>query len=121
MVVEMSETSYLFWPAPAKLNLFLQITGRREDGYHNLQTVFQFLEISDRLRFNIREDGQIRRKTDNEGIKAEEDLVIKAAHALKQFTGTEQGVDIYLQKLLPMGGGVGGGSSAGANRSGIRC
>ncbi len=107
----MSEARYLFWPAPAKLNLFLQITGQREDGYHNLQTVFQFLDISDRLRFSLREDGRIRRKTDNEGIKAEDDLVIKAAHALKQFTGTEQGVDIYLQKLLPMGGGIGGGSS----------
>ena len=107
----MTETSYLFWPAPAKLNLFLQITGQREDGYHNIQTVFQFLDISDRLRFKLRDDGKIRRKTDNEGIKSEDDLVIKAAYALKAATGTDKGVDIYLQKILPVGGGVGGGSS----------
>ncbi|VAW69777.1 4-diphosphocytidyl-2-C-methyl-D-erythritol kinase [hydrothermal vent metagenome] len=107
----MTDTGYLFWPAPAKLNLFLQITGRREDGYHDLQTVFQFLEVSDRLRFKLRDDGKIRRKTNNEGVKAEDDLVIKAAQLLQKVTGTEQGVDIYLQKLLPVGGGVGGGSS----------
>ncbi|VAW61261.1 4-diphosphocytidyl-2-C-methyl-D-erythritol kinase [hydrothermal vent metagenome] len=107
----MTDNGYLFWPAPAKLNLFLQITGQREDGYHTLQTVFQFLDVSDRLRFKLRDDGEVRRKTDNEGIKAEDDLVIKAAHALKRATGTGQGVDIYLQKLLPVGGGVGGGSS----------
>lgn len=100
-----------FWPAPAKLNLFLQITGRREDGYHNLQTVFQFLDTADRLRFEVREDGKVIRKTDNEGVKPEEDLVVRAAKALQQATGTELGADIYLQKLLPMGGGVGGGSS----------
>ena len=102
---------YQFWPAPAKLNLFLQITGRREDGYHNLQTVFQFLDVSDRLRFVVRDDGKIVRKTDNEGIKAEDDLVVKAARALQDATGTEKGADIYLQKILPLGGGVGGGSS----------
>ncbi len=100
-----------FWPAPAKLNLFLQITGQREDGYHNLQTVFQFLNVADRLRFEVRDDGKILRKTDNEGIKPEDDLVVKAAKALQQATGTEKGADIYLQKILPMGGGVGGGSS----------
>ncbi len=102
---------YIFWPAPAKLNLFLQITGRRDDGYHNLQTVFQFLDVADRLRFVVREDGKILRKTDNEGVKAEDDLVVKAAKALQQSTGTQLGADIYLQKILPMGGGVGGGSS----------
>lgn len=101
----------VFWPAPAKLNLFLQITSRREDGYHNLQTVFQFLDRGDRLRFEVRDDGKIIRKTDNEGIKAEDDLVIRAAHALQQASNTRKGVDIYLQKILPMGGGVGGGSS----------
>ncbi len=100
-----------FWPAPAKLNLFLQITGQREDGYHNLQTVFQFLDVGDRLRFEVRDDGKILRKTDNEGIKPEDDLVVKAAKALQQATGTDKGADIYLQKILPMGGGVGGGSS----------
>ena len=104
-------SSYKFWPAPGKLNLFLQITGKREDGYHNLQTVFQFLDVADRLRFEVRDDGKILRKTDNEGVKAEDDLVVKAARALQQATGCSSGADIYLQKLLPMGGGVGGGSS----------
>ena len=102
---------YQFWPAPAKLNLFLQITGKRDDGYHNLQTVFQFLDLADRLRIVVRDDGKILRKTDNEGVKPEDDLVIKAAKALKAATATEKGADIYLQKILPMGGGVGGGSS----------
>jgi len=100
-----------FWPAPAKLNLFLQITGKRDDGYHNLQTVFQFLDVVDRLRFEIRDDGKILRKTDLEGVKPEDDLVVKAAKILQQTTGTSLGADIYLQKLLPLGGGVGGGSS----------
>jgi len=104
-------SSYQFWPAPAKLNLFLQITGQRDDGYHNLQTAFQFLDVADRLRFVVRDDGKIVRKTDNEGVKPEDDLVIKAAKALQHATGTGQGADIYLQKILPMGGGVGGGSS----------
>lgn len=103
--------SIQFWPAPAKLNLFLQITGQRDDGYHHLQTVFQFLDITDRLRFVVRDDGKIVRKTDNEGIKPEDDLVVKAARALQAATGTEKGAAIYLQKILPMGGGVGGGSS----------
>lgn len=107
----MSKSMYQFWPAPAKLNLFLQITGQREDGYHNLQTVFQFLDVTDRLRFVMRDDEKIVRKTDHEGVKPEDDLVIKAAKALQLATGTQQGADIYLQKILPMGGGVGGGSS----------
>ena len=104
-------SSYQFWPAPAKLNLFLQVTGKRDDGYHNLQTVFQFLDVADRLRLVVRDDGKIVRKTDNEGIKAEDDLVVKAAKALQIATGTDKGADIYLQKILPVGGGVGGGSS----------
>ena len=104
-------SNYQFWPAPAKLNLFLHITRQREDGYHELQTLFQFINISDRLRFAVNDSGAIKRKTDNEGIKAEDDLVVKAARALQAFTATSQGADIYLQKLLPLGGGVGGGSS----------
>jgi len=104
-------SAYQFWPAPAKLNLFLQITGQRDDGYHNLQTVFQFLDVADRLRFVVRDDAKIIRKTDNEGVKPQDDLVVKAAEALQKATGTEKGADIYLQKILPMGGGVGGGSS----------
>ncbi len=103
--------NYQFWPAPAKLNLFLQITQQREDGYHELQTVFQFINMADRLRFDVREDAKIVRKTDNEGIKSQDDLIIKAANILQHVTNTTQGANIYLQKLLPMGGGVGGGSS----------
>jgi len=104
-------SSYQFWPAPAKLNLFLQITGQRDDGYHNLQTVFQFLDVADRLRFVVSDNGKIVRKTDNEGVKPEDDLVVKAAKALQLATATNKGADIYLQKILPMGGGLGGGSS----------
>ncbi len=104
-------STFQFWPAPAKLNLFLQITGQRDDGYHNLQTVFQFLDIADRLRFVVRDDAKIVRKTDNEGVKPQDDLVVRAAMALQVASGTSKGADIYLQKLLPMGGGVGGGSS----------
>jgi len=104
-------SAYQFWPAPGKLNLFLQITGKREDGYHDLQTLFQFIDVGDRLRFVVREDEKILRKTDNEGVKPEDDLVIKAARALQQATAVKQGADIYLQKILPMGGGLGGGSS----------
>ena len=107
----MPSAAYQFWPAPAKLNLFLQITSKREDGYHNLQTLFQFLDVGDRLRFVVRDDAKIIRKTDHEGVKPDDDLVIKAASALQQETGTTQGVDIYLQKILPRGGGRGGGSS----------
>ena len=73
-----AKSQYQFWPAPAKLNLFLQITGKREDGYHNLQTVFQFLDLIDRLRFVVRDDEKIVRKTDNEGVKPEDDLVVKS-------------------------------------------
>jgi len=104
-------SAYQFWPAPAKLNLCLQITSQRDDGYHHLQTVFQFLDVADRLRFVVRDDKKIIRKTDNEGIKPQDDLVIKAATALQLATGIEKGADIYLQKILPVGGGVGGGSS----------
>jgi len=99
------------WPAPAKLNLFLHITGRREDGYHLLQSVFQFLDYSDELQFDVRSDGQINRLTPVAGVAAEDDLVVRAARLLQQTSGTSLGVDIQLHKKLPMGGGVGGGSS----------
>ncbi len=99
------------WLAPAKLNLFLHITGRRPDGYHELQTVFQFLDFSDELQFLVREDGQICRVNDIPGVPETEDLVVRAAHLLKSETGCELGVDIRVQKNLPMGGGLGGGSS----------
>ena len=101
----------LNWPAPAKLNLLLHITGQREDGYHELQTVFQFLNYCDSLRFEPRLDGKILRLENIEGIPAEDDLVVKAARALQQVCGCELGVDISLDKKLPMGAGLGGGSS----------
>jgi len=99
------------WPAPAKLNLFLHITGRREDGYHNLQTLFQFLDYSDQLEFAVRRDGRIQRLTAIANVEAEHDLTVRAARLLQQHTGCKLGVDISIQKNLPMGGGLGGGSS----------
>jgi len=99
------------WPAPAKINLFLHITGRREDGFHLLQTVFQFLDFGDELYFTPRNDGQIIRVSELEGVLPEQDLVVRAARLLQTHTGTRQGVDIRLEKNLPMGGGLGGGSS----------
>lgn len=101
----------LIWPAPAKLNLLLHITGQRADGYHELQTVFQFLDYGDELRFEPRSDTKIRRVQNIEGVPAEEDLVVRAAKALQQACTCQQGVDIYLDKKLPMGAGLGGGSS----------
>lgn len=101
----------LIWPAPAKLNLLLHITGQRADGYHELQTVFQFLEYGDELRFEPRPDTKIQRIDDNAGIPAEDDLVVRAARVLQQYCDCQKGVDIYLHKKLPMGAGLGGGSS----------
>lgn len=97
--------------APAKLNLFLHITGRRADGYHDLQTVFQLLDWGDTLHFQRRNDGRITRTTEVEGVPAEHDLTVRAATLLKQYTGTEEGVEIDIEKRLPMGAGLGGGSS----------
>jgi 4-diphosphocytidyl-2-C-methyl-D-erythritol kinase len=99
------------WPAPAKLNLFLHITGRRDDGYHNLQTLFQFLEFGDCLQFQVRQDGEIHRQTTIAGVDPQQDLTVRAARLLQQHTGCAQGVDIRIEKNLPMGGGLGGGSS----------
>lgn len=99
------------WPAPAKINLMLHITGRRADGYHELQTVFQFLDYGDELRFEPRPDAKVQRVQEIAGIPAEDDLVVRAARALQQACGCDQGVDIYLDKKLPMGAGLGGGSS----------
>lgn len=99
------------WPAPAKLNLFLHITGRRDDGYHTLQTVFQFLDVADQLYFDINSSGKISRSSELPGVPAEQDLVVRAARLLQQETGCPQGVSISMEKFLPMGGGLGGGSS----------
>lgn len=101
----------LVWPAPAKLNLFLHITGRRADGYHLLQTVFQFLDHGDRLGFTLRDDGHIGRARSLPGVAEEADLVVRAARRLQAVSGTRLGAVIELDKRLPLGGGLGGGSS----------
>ncbi|MDE2196062.1 MAG: 4-(cytidine 5'-diphospho)-2-C-methyl-D-erythritol kinase [Gammaproteobacteria bacterium] len=99
------------WPAPAKLNLFLHITGRRADGYHLLQTVFQFLDHGDTLDFTPRDDQRIARATGPEQLPAETDLVVRAAQLLQVRTGCRAGADIHLHKRLPLRAGLGGGSS----------
>ncbi|TWI54918.1 4-diphosphocytidyl-2-C-methyl-D-erythritol kinase [Pseudomonas duriflava] len=98
-------------PAPAKLNLFLHILGRRDDGYHELQTVFQFVDHADELHFLPRADGQIRLHTALLGVDHDQNLIVRAARLLQKVTGCSQGADIWLDKRLPMGGGIGGGSS----------
>jgi 4-diphosphocytidyl-2-C-methyl-D-erythritol kinase len=97
--------------SPAKLNLFLHITGRRADGYHNLQTLFQLLDYGDTLSFTTRTDSQITLAPELPGVAFEHNLIIKAARALEPFKPADAGVDIQLEKRLPMGGGIGGGSS----------
>jgi 4-diphosphocytidyl-2-C-methyl-D-erythritol kinase len=99
------------WPAPAKLNLFLHITGRRADGYHLLQSVFQFLDFGDEIYLDVREDGAIHRLNELPGVAPEQDLVVRAARLLQQQSGCRLGADIRVDKRLPMGGGLGGGSS----------
>jgi 4-diphosphocytidyl-2-C-methyl-D-erythritol kinase len=99
------------WPAPAKLNLFLQVTGRRADGYHNLQTAFRLIDLADTLRFTARADGNVTLQRPLAGVPPERDLCLRAAVLLKQATGHQGGVEIELDKRIPMGGGLGGGSS----------
>ncbi len=99
------------WPAPAKLNLFLHIVGRRPDGYHLLQTVFQFIDFCDTLTFVPRDDGRITRGSGPRDVPVEQDLAVRAARLLQQQTGVSAGVDIQITKRLPMGAGLGGGSS----------
>jgi 4-diphosphocytidyl-2-C-methyl-D-erythritol kinase len=101
----------LFYPAPAKLNLFLHVVGRRSDGYHLLQTVFRFLDFSDQVSFTIRDDDKIQLNTPISGVPAEKNLCIQAAQLLQKESGTSLGVEISLEKIIPMGGGLGGGSS----------
>ncbi len=98
-------------PAPAKLNLFLHITGRRADGYHDLQTLFQFLDYADELSFALREDGEIRLHSQLRDVAHDSNLIVKAARQLQHASGCRLGADIWLDKHLPMGGGLGGGSS----------
>jgi 4-diphosphocytidyl-2-C-methyl-D-erythritol kinase len=98
-------------PAPAKLNLFLHVVGRRADGYHLLQTLFRFIDLNDILTFTLRADGDVHRVNAIEGVPPEQDLCVRAARLLQQETGCKLGVDITLEKRIPMGGGLGGGSS----------
>jgi 4-diphosphocytidyl-2-C-methyl-D-erythritol kinase len=100
-----------WFPAPGKLNLFLHVLGRRTDGYHQLQTVFRLIERSDRVGIAVRGDGEIRRHDALPGVPADEDLCVRAAKLLQQHCGTRQGADLALEKNLPIGGGLGGGSS----------
>jgi 4-diphosphocytidyl-2-C-methyl-D-erythritol kinase len=99
------------WPAPAKLNLFLHVTGRRPDGYHTLQTLFQFLDYADWLQFTPTDDGRIFRSDPLPGVPEESDLTVRAAGLLRETAGIRPGVAIRLDKRLPLGGGLGGGSS----------
>ncbi|MGD6738688.1 4-(cytidine 5'-diphospho)-2-C-methyl-D-erythritol kinase [Photobacterium leiognathi] len=99
------------WPAPAKLNLFLYITGQRPNGYHDLQTLFQFVDYGDTLTITPRRDNQILLTPAIEGVKTEDNLIYRAAEALRQAANCDLGADIHIDKILPMGGGLGGGSS----------
>src|SRR3989338_4359344 len=99
------------WPAPAKINLFLHVVGRRADGYHLLQTVFRFLDFSDTIRCEPRGDGRILLATPLPCVAPESDLTVRAATALRAATGATAGVALHVDKRLPMGGGLGGGSS----------
>ncbi len=99
------------WPAPAKINLFLHVLGRRADGYHNLQTVFQFIDWQDDLTFEVTNDGGLTRAHAPPGVDEDRDLTLRAARALQTACGGRRGVRIHLTKRLPIGGGLGGGSS----------
>ncbi|WP_197475310.1 4-(cytidine 5'-diphospho)-2-C-methyl-D-erythritol kinase [Grimontia celer] len=99
------------WPAPAKLNLFLYITGQRDNGYHDLQTLFQFLDYGDTLSITPNDSGEVTLSPEIEGVPVEENLIYRAAMAIKEKTGCTLGAHIHVEKVLPMGGGLGGGSS----------
>ncbi|MEZ9291757.1 4-(cytidine 5'-diphospho)-2-C-methyl-D-erythritol kinase [Vibrio lentus] len=105
-------TTPTHWPSPAKLNLFLYITGRRDNGYHELQTLFQFVDFGDELTVTANRDtSSVTITPEIPGVATEDNLIWKAATALQQYTSTTFGADIQLKKVLPMGGGIGGGSS----------
>lgn len=99
------------FPAPAKINLFLHITGRRSDGYHLLQSVFRFLDYGDTIHIETRSDDIVRRTSEIKDVAEEQDLAIRAARLLQTATGCRQGANIHVEKRIPMGGGLGGGSS----------
>ena len=98
-------------PAPAKLNRMLHIVGRRDDGYHELQTLFQIVDLSDRLTLTLREDSEIQLATPVNGVAYEDNLIVRAARLLQRASGTAKGATLGIEKRLPMGGGLGGGSS----------
>lgn len=112
---EFDPTALVRVPAPAKINLFLHIVGRRPDGYHLLQTAFRMLDWGDEIILRRRDDGLIVRTTDVPGVAAEADLVVRAARALQAATGSTFGAEIGVEKRIPMGGGLGGGSSDAAS------
>jgi 4-diphosphocytidyl-2-C-methyl-D-erythritol kinase len=101
----------LLWPAPAKLNLFLHVTARRPDGYHDLQTLFQLIDLADDIQIQVRPDAVIARPTGPPGVPPEADLVVRAAQALQAAAGSRLGASLTVTKRIPMGGGLGGGSS----------
>ncbi len=105
----------MIWSAPAKLNLMLHIVGRRQDGYHELQTVFQLIDLCDGIEITVRGDGVITRPTGPAGVPEDEDLVVRAARALQRLSGTGLGAEIVIRKRIPLGGGLGGGSSDAAS------
>lgn len=112
MTVSDASSGWSAWPAPAKLNLFLRITGRRPDGYHELQTVFRLLDWGDTLRLRVREDGQIVRHGQSlAGVAEADDLAVRAAKLLQLAANAGKGADIVVEKRIPAGGGFGGGSS----------
>ena len=111
----MIESGVIELPAPAKLNLFLHVVGRRADGYHELQTVFQFLDLADRVRIARRDDACLRRTAAIPGVEEADDLVMRAARLLRDESGVEAGADIAVDKRIPLGGGLGGGSSDAAS------
>lgn len=100
-----------WWPAPAKLNLFLHVVGRMSDGYHALQTVFQLIDCCDRVGIEIREDGVIERREGMQGLAPEADLAVRAAQALQRHSAVRLGANLHVIKRIPAGGGLGGGSS----------
>jgi len=99
------------YAAPAKLNLFLHVVGRRADGYHELQSVFTMVDFADTLAIKVRQDGQVQRLSDLPGVPADDDLVVRAAHLLQRESGCALGCDISVTKRIPLGSGLGGGSS----------
>lgn len=111
----MTDSSWTSWPAPAKLNLFLHIVGRRSDGYHLLQTVFQLLDFGDTVYLRPRQDGALVRIGELPGVSLRNDLCLRAAHLLQKHTGCRLGADIAIDKIIPIGGGLGGGSSDAAS------